>query len=54
VSFCTNAASEVELVGLVYSLTPRPVRANILWWKRSETLAAAILLVAVALTLFVY
>jgi len=54
VSLCTSATPEVKLVGLVHSLTPRPVRANILWWKRPETLAAAILLVAVALTLFVY
>lgn len=54
VSLCTSATPDVDLVGLVHSLTSRPVRAGIAWWKRSETLAAAILLIAVALTLFVY
>ena len=54
VSLCTSATPDVDLVGLVHSLTPRPVRAGIAWWKRSETLAAAILVIAVALTVFVY
>jgi len=50
VSFCTRARPEAELVGLVRSLTPKPKRERV-WWKRPETLAVAILLVAVALNL---
>jgi hypothetical protein len=36
-------------VGLVHSLTPKPARAEVVWWKRPEALAVAILLVMVAL-----
>jgi SSS family solute:Na+ symporter len=52
VSLITNARPESELVGLVHSLTPRPVQTNVPWWKRPEALAVAILLVAVALNIF--
>jgi SSS family solute:Na+ symporter len=52
VSLCTRPKFEAELVGLVHSLTPRPRRAKLVWWKRPETLAAAILLAAAALSLF--
>ena len=52
VSLLTKARPETELAGLVHSLTPRTVRAEIAWWKRPEALAAAILLAAVALNLF--
>jgi len=38
----------------VHSLTPKPARAHLIWWKRPEALAAAILLVAVALNIFFY
>jgi len=51
VSYCTKAKPEAELVGLVHSLTPKPVRAHGAWWKRPEALAVAILLVAVALNI---
>jgi SSS family solute:Na+ symporter len=55
VSYCTKAKPEAELVGLVHSLTPKPARpADELWWQRPETLAVAILLVAVALNIFFY
>jgi SSS family solute:Na+ symporter len=53
VSYCTTARPEVELIGLVRSLTPRPVPANIPWWKRPLTLVAAVLLMAAALAIFV-
>jgi SSS family solute:Na+ symporter len=52
VSLLTRAPAEADLVGLVHSLTPRPERSLIVWWKRPEALAIAILLVAVALNLF--
>ena len=51
-SLCTKARPEAELVGLVRSLTPGPLRTNIVWWKRPEALAVAILLAALALNLF--
>ena len=55
VSYCTKPRPEAELVGLVHSLTPKPARpADELWWQRPETLAVAILLVAVALNIFFY
>ena len=49
VSLFTKAKPEAELAGLVHSLTPRP--AIVLWWKRPEVTAAAILLAALALAL---
>jgi len=52
VSLCTKARPEAELVGLVHSLTPKPPSAHIIWWKRPEALAVAILVVAVALNIF--
>jgi len=54
VSLATKARPESELVGLVHSLTPKPPRANFVWWKRPEALAVAVLLMAVALNIFFY
>jgi SSS family solute:Na+ symporter len=54
VSYCTKARPEAELVGLVHSLTPKPERTHIAWWKRPEALAVAVLLGAVALNIFFY
>src|ERR1700678_155350 len=54
VSLATKARPESELVGLVHSLTPKPARADIAWWKRPEALAVAVLLMAVALNIFFY
>jgi SSS family solute:Na+ symporter len=54
VSYCTKARPEAELVGLVHSLTPKPERAHIAWWKRPEALAVAVLLGAVVLNIFFY
>jgi SSS family solute:Na+ symporter len=50
VSLATTARPEAELRGLVYQLTPR--KANKVWWKRPEALAAAILLVVIALNFY--
>jgi SSS family solute:Na+ symporter len=54
VSYCTKARPESELVGLVHSLTPKPERSHIAWWKRPEALAVAVLLGAVAVNIFFY
>jgi SSS family solute:Na+ symporter len=51
VSLMTRARKEEELVGLVYSLSGRANRPEAAWWKRPETLAAAILLVTVVLNI---
>jgi SSS family solute:Na+ symporter len=54
VSLLTKPRPEAELVGLVHSLTPKPPRSNIVWWKRPEALAVAVLLGAIALNIFFY
>jgi len=54
VSYCTKARPEAELVGLVHSLTPKPESAKLVWWKRPEALAVAILLVVIGLNIFFY
>jgi len=52
VSFMTKPKPESELVGLVRSLTPKPQTSHLVWWKRPEALAVAVLLGAVALNIF--
>ena len=52
VSLFTKARADEELVGLVYALMPARKRAQKSWLKRPETLAAAILIAAVALNIF--
>jgi solute:Na+ symporter, SSS family len=52
VSRFSKPKPEAELVGLVHSLTPKPETSHLVWWKRPEALAAAILLGAVALNIF--
>jgi SSS family solute:Na+ symporter len=51
VSKLTKPREERELVGLVYSLTPKPEEKHLPWWKRPVTLAALVLAMAVALNL---
>ena len=51
VSLMTTPRPEVELVGLVYSLTPRPVETHLSWWQKPSTLAVAVLVLLVALNL---
>jgi solute:Na+ symporter, SSS family len=51
VSKLTKPREERELVGLVYSLTPKPEEHNLPWWKRPVTLAVVVLAMAVALNL---
>ena len=51
VSLVTKPRRESDLVGLVYSLTPRPVEAHLSWWQKPATLGVAVLFVLVALNL---
>ncbi|GAC1416422.1 MAG: sodium:solute symporter family protein [Acidobacteriaceae bacterium] len=43
VSMATKPRPEAELVGLVYSLTPKPVETHLEWWQKPSTLAFAVL-----------
>ena len=52
VSLMTKPRPEPELVGLVHSLTPKPPTHHLVWWKRPEALAVAILIGAIALNIF--
>jgi len=51
VSLVTRPRAEVELKGLVYSLTPRQVDTEHVWWKRPLTLGIAVLALTFALNL---
>ncbi len=51
VSLATRPHPEKQLVGLVYSLTPRPVESHLVWYQRPTTLAVGVLSVLVALNL---
>jgi len=51
VSLLTEPRAEAELVGLVYSLTPKPVETHLTWWQKPSTLAVVVLVMLVALNL---
>jgi SSS family solute:Na+ symporter len=51
VSLATTPRPEAELVGLVYSLTPKPVETHLSWYQKPATLAIAVLVILVALNL---
>jgi SSS family solute:Na+ symporter len=51
VSLCTAPRPESELVGLVYSLTPKPVERHLAWHQRPTTLALALIVLLVALNI---
>jgi SSS family solute:Na+ symporter len=51
VSLMTEPRPEAELVGLVYSLTPKPLDTHLSWWQKPMTLAAVVLVLLVALNL---
>jgi SSS family solute:Na+ symporter len=51
VSLMTEPRPEPELVGLVYSLTPKPVETHLRWYEKPATLAAAVLAILVVLNL---
>jgi solute:Na+ symporter, SSS family len=51
VSIVTRERDEKELVGLVYSLTPKTEEKHLPLWKRPITLGIAVLVMAVILNL---
>jgi SSS family solute:Na+ symporter len=51
VSLMTSPRPEPELVGLVYSLTPKPVEGHLEWYEKPATLAIAVLAILVVLNL---
>ena len=51
VSLLTRPRPEPELVGLVYSLTPKPVELHLSWYQKPATLGIAVLVLLVALNL---
>jgi SSS family solute:Na+ symporter len=51
VSLVTKPRPEPELVGLVYSLTPKPLETHLSWYQKPATLAVAVLVILIALNL---
>jgi SSS family solute:Na+ symporter len=51
VSRMSEPRPEPELVGLVYSLTPKPVEGHLEWYQKPSTLAIAVLAVAIVLNI---
>jgi SSS family solute:Na+ symporter len=51
VSMLSQPRPEPELVGLVYSLTPKPVEGHLEWYEKPVTLAVAVLAILVVLNL---
>ncbi len=51
VSLATEPRPEAELVGLVYSMTPKPVETHLEWWQKPSTLAIAVLAMLIVLNL---
>jgi solute:Na+ symporter, SSS family len=51
ISLVTKPRPEAELVGLVYSLTPKPVETHLSWYQKPATLAVAVLAILIVLNL---
>jgi SSS family solute:Na+ symporter len=51
VSLVTTPRPEPELVGLVYSLTPKPIETHLTWYQKPATLAVAVLAILIVLNL---
>ena len=51
ISLVTTPRPEPELVGLVYSLTPKPVEGHLSWYQKPATLAVAVLAILIVLNL---
>jgi SSS family solute:Na+ symporter len=51
ISLITKPRPEPELVGLVYSLTPKPVETHLSWYQKPATLAIAVLAILIVLNL---
>ena len=52
ISLVTKPREEKELVGLVYSLTPRESSAGLAWFRRPLVLGVIVLAASVALNLY--
>ena len=51
VSLVTKPRPEPELVGLVYSLTPRPPEHHLTWYQKPVTLAWVVIVLCIVLNL---
>jgi SSS family solute:Na+ symporter len=51
VSLVTRPRPEAELVGLVYSLTPKPAEHHLTWYQKPASLAVLVVVILVALNL---
>jgi SSS family solute:Na+ symporter len=51
VSLFTAPEAEEKLVGLVYSLTPRPEAEDLAWYKRPAALGVAVLVATLILNI---
>jgi SSS family solute:Na+ symporter len=51
ISLITKPRPEPELVGLVYSLTPKPVEGHLTWYQKPATLALFVLAILIVLNL---
>jgi SSS family solute:Na+ symporter len=51
ISLMTKPRPEPELVGLVYSLTPKPVEHHMAWYARPKMIALGLIVMLVALNL---
>ena len=51
ISLITKPRKEAELVGLVYSLTPKPIEEHLDWWQKPATLGIAVLAMLLVLNL---
>jgi SSS family solute:Na+ symporter len=51
VSLVTKPHPEADLVGLVYSLTPKPVETHLSWYQKPATLGLAVLAMLIVLNL---
>jgi SSS family solute:Na+ symporter len=54
VSLATRPRAEQELVGLVYSLTPKPVEVDDHWYQKPAVLAVIVLTVTLALNIIFF
>jgi solute:Na+ symporter, SSS family len=51
ISMMGRPKPEKELVGLVYSLTPKPVEHEMKWYERPTTIAYGLIIMLVALNI---
>jgi SSS family solute:Na+ symporter len=51
ISLMTKPRPENELVGLVYSLTPKPVEHHMAWYARPKVIAVGLIALLIALNL---